>query len=483
MGVYDDRRVKIVGTLGPASAGQDKLRALMLAGLDVCRINTAHGSPDDRARLIEDVRAAAAEVGKLVPILLDLRGLKIRTGPLAAEKVPFARGSTVEIVDKPEPTTEERIGIDFPNLFNIIGPGSRILISDGLIELFVEEIRGAVAIGRVSRGGILLGRQGVTLPGAAIKGGALTEVDRADLEFGVAHGVDFVGLSFVSEATDLKLAQQVASWGGGTMPGLIAKIERPEALNAVEEIAAVADGLMVARGDLGVQMDPERVPRAQKQIIRVANERAVPVITATQMLESMITQPVATRAETSDVANAVWDGTDAVMLSAEMAVGAFPVEAVQTMGRIIREAEKDGPVRTAATSMPLPGATEPSLVLADSIARAVRELSESGPVEHLAVFTLSGASVRRVAKYRPRPHIIGIAADEDVARRMNLVWGVRATVVPLEDDPDHLFRVAGRQIIEEGLANEGEYTLIVGSLPMTRVSGRTNMLHVRPLGT
>ncbi len=484
MGVYDERRVKIVGTLGPASSSKDKLRAMMLAGLDVVRINTAHGTNDERAILIDDVRAVANEIGKQVPILLDLRGLKIRTGSLAGEKVPVARGSQLEIVAGPEPTTASRIGIDFPNLFEVIQPGSRILISDGLIELLVEEIRGEVAMGRVSRGGLLLGRQGVTLPGAPIKGGALTEVDRIDLEFGVSHGVDFIGLSFVSDASDLKLARQVASWQGGTKtPGLIAKIERPEALAGVRDIANVADGLMVARGDLGVQMDAEKVPRAQKEIIRVANERAVPVITATQMLESMITQPVATRAETSDVANAVWDGTDAVMLSAETAVGAYPVEAVATMGRIIREAEKEGPVRTAASGMPLPGAEEASLKMADAIARGVKELSEQGPVEVLVVFTLTGASVRRVAKYRPRPHIIGVAADEDVARRLNLCWGVRATVVPVEDDPDYLFRIAGQQIIQQGLAEDGAYALIVGSLPMTRVSGRTNMLHVRPLGT
>ena len=483
-GVYDERRVKIVGTLGPASSGKDKLRAMMLAGLDVVRINTAHGTNDDRAKLIDDVRAVSSEIGKQVPILLDLRGLKIRSGPLAGEKVPVARGSQLEIVAGPEPTTATRIGIDFPNLFDVIQTGSRILISDGLIELLVEDIRGDVATGRVSRGGLLLGRQGVTLPGAPIKGGALTEVDRIDLEFGVTHGVDFIGLSFVSDASDLKLARQVASWqGGARTPALIAKIERPEALAGVREIAAVADGLMVARGDLGVQMDAEKVPRAQKEIIRVANERAVPVITATQMLESMITQPVATRAETSDVANAVWDGTDAVMLSAETAVGAYPVEAVATMGRIIREAEIEGPVRTAASGMPLPGAEEASLKMADAIARGVKELSEKGPVEVLVVFTLTGASVRRVAKYRPRPQIIGVAADEDVARRLNLCWGVRATVVPVEDDPDYLFRIAGKQIIEQGLAEDGAYALIVGSLPMTRVSGRTNMLHVRPLGT
>lgn len=216
MGVYDERRVKIVGTLGPASSSKDKLRAMMLAGLDVVRINTAHGTNDERAILIDDVRAVANEIGKQVPILLDLRGLKIRTGSLAGEKVPVARGSQLEIVAGPEPTTASRIGIDFPNLFEVIQPGSRILISDGLIELLVEEIRGDVAMGRVSRGGLLLGRQGVTLPGAPIKGGALTEVDRIDLEFGVSHGVDFIGLSFVSDASDLKLARQVASWQGGT---------------------------------------------------------------------------------------------------------------------------------------------------------------------------------------------------------------------------------------------------------------------------
>ena len=202
------------------------------------------------------------------------------------------------------------------------------------------------------------------------------------------------------------------------------------------------------------------------------------------MLESMIGQPVATRAETSDVANAVWDGTDAVMLSAETAIGSYPVEAVRTMGRIIREVERDGPVRTAAAMLPLPvDEAEITLVVADAIARAALALSEEAPVEHIVVFTLTGASVRRVAKYRPRPAIIGVAADRETARRLNLVWGTRGTVVPVEADPDHLFRVAGKKIIEEGLVTEGEVALIAGSLPMTHVSGRTNMLHVRRIGT
>jgi pyruvate kinase len=484
LGVYDERRVKIVATLGPASRSPETLRELFDAGLDVVRINAAHGSPEDRARLVEDVRNVSQEAGRLVPILFDLRGLKIRTGPvLGDEKIGFARGGTVEIVNTPVPTTPERIGIDYAQLFDVIQPGSRVLISDGLIELLVEKIEDNVATCQVGRGGHIPGRQGVTLPGAMIKGGSLTEVDREDLRWGVEQGVDFIGLSFVTDAADLRFAREVASWYSSRPPALIAKIERPDALDNVRGIAAGADGLMVARGDLGVQMPPERVPRAQKDIIKVANSFAIPVITATQMLESMITQPVATRAETSDVANAVWDGTDAVMLSAETAIGQYPVEAVRTMGRIIREAERDGPIRTSASMQPLPDQSDATLVVADAIARAARELADEAPVEHIVVFTLTGASVRRVAKYRPKPAIIGAAADIETARRLNLVWGTRGTAVPIEENPDHLFRVAGKTIVEEGLATEGEFALIAGSLPMTHVSGRTNMLHVRRLGT
>lgn len=486
MGVYDERRVKIVATLGPASRDRDTLRELFLAGLDVVRINAAHGTPDDRAALVNDVRSAADEVDKLVPILFDLRGLKIRTGPLAnpeEETVGFARGDSVIVVNTAAPTTPDVIGIDYRPLFEFIQVGSRILISDGLIELLVERIEGDKAYCHVGRGGHLHGRQGVTLPEAMIKGGSLTPVDREDLQWGVEQGVDFIGLSFVSDAADLHLAREVASWYSARPPQLIAKIERPQALANVRGIASAADGLMVARGDLGVQMPPERVPRAQKEIIGVANEFAMPVITATQMLESMIRQPVATRAETSDVANAVWDGTDAVMLSAETAIGQYPIEAVRTMGRIIREAERDGPIRTKAAEKPLPDHSEPTLEIADAIARAARELADDAPIGHIVVFTQTGASVRRVAKYRPKPPIVGLATDIQTARRLNLIWGVRGGAVPIEENPDHLFRVAGKKIVEEGMATDGEFALIAGSLPMTHLSGRTNMLHVRRLGT
>jgi pyruvate kinase len=478
------RRVKIVTTLGPAVAGRERLRDLLLAGADMVRINAAHGSPDDRAKLIEDVRAAADEVGQFVPVLFDLRGLKLRTGPLKSdEPVPIARGSEVCVYPMPVPTEPGKVGIDFPDLLSVIRPGSRILISDGLIELMVDRIESECAVCIVGRGGLLLSKQGVTLPGAPIMGGALTSDDREDVAFACKHGVEFLGLSFLHDAGDILMARGVAGAHTQNPPSLIAKIERSEALENIREIAQQTDALMVARGDLGVQLPPERVPRAQKEIIGVANNLGVPVITATQMLESMITQPMATRAETNDVANAVWDGTDAVMLSAETAVGRFPIEAVQTMHRIIVEAERDGPIRTAAAEHPLPTGRDVTLAFADAIARATFALSETAPAEHIVVFTLTGAAARRVAKYRPRPPIIAVATEPQVARRLNLVWGVRAVVVPIETDPDQMFRIAGKSIIEAGLASEDEYALIVGSLPMHRVAGRTNLVHVRKLGT
>ena len=480
---FAERRVKIVATLGPAVGDPDMLRQLIEAGVDVCRVNAAHGTADIRSQLIHGVREASRQAGRHVAILFDLQGLKIRTGPVANgnDPVPFARGTEVEIVPEAVPTTPGRIGVGYADLLSVIRPGNRVLIADGLIELLITRIGDGVAFGQVGRGGMLPGRQGVTLPGAPIRGGSLTDIDRQDIKFAVEHGVDYLGLSFINNADDLLVARGTAR-AYGDEPGLIAKIERPEALANVREIVAASDGVMVARGDLGVQLPPEQVPRAQKKIISVANELGKPVITATQMLESMITQPVATRAETSDVANAVWDGSDAVMLSAETAMGQFPIEAVETMDRIIREVEKDGSIRTASAAQPAIS-EDPALAFADAIARAAYALSDQTPVGHIIVFTLAGSAARRVAKHRPKPAIIAVVTEEKIARRLNLVWGVRAVVVPLIEDPDQMFRVAGQAIIEAGLAPEGEYALIVGSLPMTRQSGRTNLVHVRPLGT
>jgi pyruvate kinase len=479
-----ERKVKIVATLGPAAAGKERLRELLNAGVDMVRINAAHGTPDERAWLIEDVRSVSAELGRKLPILFDLKGLKIRTGPLnGAEKVPMARGSQVEIVPEPVASSSKRIGIDFPELLDVIQPGTRILISDGLIELLVDRVEASRAICQVGRGGLLLGKQGVTLPGLLIGSGPITPGDRDDIAFAVGHGIDFLGLSFINDSSDLVMARGVAAAHGAEPPNLIAKIERPDALLNVQDIAQQSDGIMVARGDLGVQLLPEQVPRAQKNIISCSNALGVPVITATQMLESMITQPMATRAETNDVANAVWDGTDAVMLSGETAVGLYPVEAVETMARIIIEAERDGPIRTAASHEPLPTRGDSALAIADAIARAAFELAETAHIDQIMVFTLTGAAARRVAKYRPSAPIIAVTSDEVTARRLSVVWGIKSTVVPVEPDPDRMFRTAGRAIIEEGLATKDQYTLIVGSLPMMRVAGKTNLLHIRRLGS
>jgi pyruvate kinase len=299
----------------------------------------------------------------------------------------------------------------------------------------------------------------------------------------VKHGVDYIGLSFINDASDLELTRQVARQHGDVIPGLVAKIERPEALANLREIAEASDGVMVARGDLGVQLPPERVPRAQKEIIGLCNQIGIPVITATQMLESMINQPVATRAETSDVANAVWDGTDAVMLSAETAVGNHPIEAVRTMDRIVREVERDGPVRSEAAQHAADMKDDTGSRFSDAIARAAFALTDQTPIKHLVVFTKTGSAARRIAKYRPFAPIIAVADSELVARRLMLVWGIESVVVPVEEDPDTVFRKAGRVIIDAGLAEEGEYALIVGSLPMTHEAGHTNLVHYRQLGS
>lgn len=482
MWAYPDRRVKIVTTLGPSVAGQERLTQLLEAGADVVRINASHGNPDSWGQQIADVRAASAGLGRRVPILFDLQGLKIRTGAVPdGEAVGMARGQRVRIVPEQVETGPDVIGIGYPNLLGVVEAGSRLLISDGLIELLVEEVHADHADCIVSRGGMLNGRQGVTLPGAVIKGGAVTEQDRADIAFAVGHGVDFLGLSFVNDASDIHLARETAAQHG-TPPGLIAKIERENALNNVEEIAFAADGLMVARGDLGVQLPPERVPRAQKRIIAVANRMGIPVITATQMLESMITQPVATRAETSDIANAVWDGTDAVMLSAESATGRYPIEAVQTMDRIIKEVERDGPIRSESSQQPLPHHPDETLNFADAIARAGAALAESSSQAGLVlVFTYGGAAARRMAKYRTRQPIVAVCSQESTATRLNLVWGVRTLMLPMDPDANRMFDLAGQAVVEAGLGEPTDYAIIVGSLPMVEHSGTTNLLHIRSL--
>lgn len=472
------RYVKIIATLGPAVAGRDHLAQLIAAGVDVARINAAHGSRDERAQMVEDLRAAADLAGRHVPLLLDLRGLKIRTGPLGGpDAVPLARGSKVKVFPQPVPTTPEQIGVTYSKLLQVIRPGARLLLADGLIEMLVESVTGEYALCSIGRGGPLASGQGVTLPSVVLQESSLTASDRDDVQFAAEFGIEYLGLSFLSSADDLTYARGVAL-ALGAKPGLVAKIERPVALQQIESIARAADAVMVARGDLGVQLPPEQVPRAQKEIVAVCNRLGTPVITATQMLESMIMQPVPTRAETSDVANAVLDGTDAVMLSAETATGRHPFAAVEMMDRIIREVERDGPVRPPVVREQLP-ASDPDRQVADAIGRAARALSDAAPIEYIVVFTLTGSSARLVARGRPRVPVVAVTTDPVVARQLSLVWGIRALVAPLVDEMEELLRVVSRALIDSGLVQPGEQVLFVGSLPIYQVAGRTNTLHVR----
>lgn len=472
------RRVKVVATLGPAVTGVERLGQLIDAGMDVARINCAHGNLEERAALIQDLRTAAYERGCFVPVLMDLRGLKLRTGPLAgSEAVPLARGSKVRLVVGPAPTTNEQIGVNYPKLLEVLVPGERVLLADGLIELLVEQLNGDFALCSVGRGGPLASGQGVTLPNVRMQEAALTDTDKADIHFAAEHGVEYIGLSFLSSEQDV-IDARVIALQHGARPGIVAKIERPYALSQIVPIAREADAVMVARGDLGVQLPPEQVPRAQKEIVRVCNRLGTPVITATQMLESMIMQPVPTRAETSDVANAVYDGTDAVMLSAETATGRYPFEAVMMMSRIIIEAERDGPIRPSASREPEPVDSTENFIAA-ALGRAARELSDATPIDAIVVFTLSGASARLVARYRPGSPVIAVTTDPFVARQLSLVWGVRSVVRPLTEDLEELLEDVAAHLIETGLAEEGSLALFVGSYPIYRVSGRTNLLHVR----
>ncbi|HAX24295.1 MAG TPA: pyruvate kinase [Thermomicrobiales bacterium] len=474
------RQVKIVATLGPSVSEVDNLAAIIDTGVDVARVNCAHGTIEGRTRQIAMVREIAESRRRNIPILLDLPGLKIRTGPLeGSEPAMLARGTKVRVYSTPVISTREQLGVTYPDLLSVVQPESRILLADGLIELVVESIENDHVVCGVGRGGPLAGRQGVTLPNVRLQNASLTEQDKIDIRFAARQRVEYLGLSFISSADDIIVAREYARTLGIT-PGIVAKIERPAAIDDMDAIVRTADAVMVARGDMGVQLPLERVPIVQKEIIAACNRAGTPVITATQMLESMIMQPVPTRAETSDVANAVLDGTDAVMLSAETATGRHPVAAVEMMSRIIHEVERHGPIRSPAVSRTLP-ATDPEQIITDALGRAAREMTDAAPIDCIVVFTLSGASARLVAKFRPGVPVIAMTTDPYVARKLSLVWGIRALVFSMTDDIDELFATASRQTIEAGYANVGDEALFVGSIPIYRVSGRTNLLHVRTL--
>ncbi|MCX6023859.1 MAG: pyruvate kinase [Chloroflexi bacterium] len=465
------RRAKIVATLGPATRPEAVLRRLLAAGVDVARLNFSHGTQDEHAAAIADVRRIAAELGRQVAVLQDLQGPKIRTGPLAGGgPVELEAGGRLVITTRLVPGDASVVSTTYAGLPNDVRPGDRVLLADGLIELRVLDVEGPDVICRVINGGPLGEHKGINLPGVPVSAPALTDKDRADLIFGLAQGVDYVALSFVRSAEDAEAARRIMAEQRAHVP-LIAKIEKPEALAHLEGVLRAFDGVMVARGDLGVELSPEAVPVWQKVIIRMANDLGKPVITATQMLESMITNPRPTRAEASDVANAVFDGADAVMLSAETAAGAYPVTAVETMARIIMAAETAPPDLPPRSERTWSGY---------AIARAACGLAEDLNVPALVVLTQSGRTGQLVSKERPDVPIIAFTDEAATARRLALWWGISAVVTPFRRTTDMMLTDIEAALLALGLAAPGDNVVVVGSTPIA-ARGRTNFIKIHHL--
>ena len=452
------RRAKIVATLGPATDGEDVLTALLAAGVDVVRLNFSHGTHDEHAARITRVRACSKQLDRPVSIMLDLQGPKIRTGKLVGgAPVELKQGARFRITTHAIEGTAERASTTYAGLPRDCRPGDTVLIDDGKIRLEVTETTDDEVAFTVVEGGILKEHKGINLPGVYVSAPALTDKDKDDLRFGLERGVDMVALSFVRAAADVELARSLLGPAHQQVP-LIAKLEKPQAIEHLDAILAASDGVMVARGDLGVELPPEEVPPLQKRIIRKANRRGIPVITATQMLESMISEATPTRAEAADVANAVWDGSDAVMLSGETAVGAHPVAVVEMMHRIVSRAE---------VSLPRHDDDEHYVRVghAHAISRAARSLAENLKVRAIAAFTRTGRTAELLSRDRPRAPIFAFTPNDDVYRRLALWWGVQPVLAQLPATSEALIRQVETTLLERGAVAPGDLLVVVGSLP------------------
>ncbi len=467
------RRAKIVATLGPASSTETTFRALVRAGLDVARLNFSHGSQAQKLELIQMVRKVSEEEGKPICILADLQGPKIRTGKLVDHKpVLLETGQKLIITPRDIAGNAEVVSTTFVTLAENLEPGARILLSDGLIELHVLRLDGQDVECTVINGGLLGESKGINLPGVAVKVPALTDKDALDLDFAIGAGVDAIALSFVRNAEDVRLVKERIDALSGEI-WIIAKLEKPQAIENLDEILEIADGVMVARGDLGVEVPPEKVPAIQKLVIRRAADYRKPVITATQMLESMIENPRPTRAEASDVANAIYDGTDAVMLSA----GKYPIETVKMMAKII--------VETEAQIRELHGTTGPqrrshSVTVPESICESMAHAALDLNIRAIAVFTETGATARLLSKYGPKPPIIAMSSNPGVIHRMNLLRGVYPMACGKAATTEHMIETVEQLLEESKFAHRGD---IVGIVAGTRTrTGATNFMRLHVLG-
>ena len=466
------RRAKIVCTLGPATHSYERVRALVYAGMDVARLNFSHGTFDDHAQTYRWVREASDESGRGVGVLVDLQGPKIRLGTFADGPVVWATGETVTITTDDVVGSHDEVSTTYKGLAGDVSVGDRLLVDDGKVGLRVVEVDGPAVRLVVTEGGPVSNNKGLSLPGVGVSVPALSDKDEADLRFAMGLRADMIALSFVRNASDVDRVHEIMDEFGVRLP-VLAKIEKPQAVDNLDQIVQAFDGLMVARGDLGVEMPLERVPIVQKRAVRAAREHAKPVIVATQMLDSMITNSRPTRAEASDVANAVLDGADAVMLSGETSVGAYPVETVATMARIIVASEE------AIDTVP-PITREPSDI-AGAIAKAAAQVGAQVGAKALVAFTQSGDTARRLAEHRSPIPLLAFTPVPEVRSQLSLVWGVETFLVPSVQHTDEMVRQVDSAMLELGRMEKGEFlTIVAGSPPAT--SGSTNALRVWRLG-
>ncbi len=469
------RRTKIVATIGPKSREPEVLKALLEAGVNVVRFNFSHGSHQDHARAFELVRSFEKELGRPVAVLADLQGPKIRIGRFKSGKVRLVPGQTFVLTTEEVEGDEHRVSVSYKGLPQDLEEGQELLLDDGKIVLVVKELTPTEIVTEVKVGGELSDHKGLNIPGADLSIPALTEKDIEDLEFSSQLGVDWVAMSFVRSRDDLLLARHYMN-RFGSRARLIAKIEKPQAVERFDEILEEADGIMIARGDLGVELPLEEVPLVQKRLIRRTLHAGKPVITATQMLESMVKSPFPTRAEVSDIANAIFDGTDAVMLSAETATGDYPVEAVQVMDRVAKRVEESPEYAEKMLFLrPEPQHTSP-----DAIALAAVDVAESLPADAIVVFSASGNSAWRVGRYRPRVPILALTPEERVMRQLVLTCGVYPRLAPDPKDTDDMVTIALSEVKASGLLEPGAKLVITAGVPFG-VSGTTNMLRVERL--
>jgi pyruvate kinase len=471
------RRTKIVCTIGPASESLDNLKKLMNAGMNVARLNFSHGDYEEHGARIRNIREACSETGNIVAILLDTKGPEIRTGKLREEPIELVQDKHIILTTEEVLGDTERISVTYKDLPRDVHVGSTILVDDGLIGMTVVDVRGSEIECRIVNGGQLKSKKGVNVPGVKIKLPGITEKDANDIVFGIQQNVDFIAASFVRKASDVMEIRELLERHNAPHIQIISKIENQEGVDNLDEILEVSDGLMVARGDLGVEIPAEDVPIVQKQMIKKCNLVGKPVITATMMLDSMQRNPRPTRAESSDVANAVFDGTDAVMLSGETAAGKYPVESVQTMARIAERAESALEYREIFTRQAQAQQTTVTEAISQAVANSALELDAKA----ILTATESGYTARMVAKYRPKAPIIAVTPNDQVIRRLSLIWGVIPVKGVEASTTDELFDFAVDSSIQAGLVSLGDIVVITAGVPVGR-SGTTNIIKIHQVG-